>query len=127
MKYPLLFAGMSPWNGPSFDTANMMKADTNDNPREFLPELQATIDAFVNQGIELPAAFFFGDQDPGITLDNDLLLPILQEAYQGQPDLLQVTVMKNMPHGALPSEARATWDFLKHFRRLKGDKHISRL
>jgi hypothetical protein len=28
------------------------------------------------------------------------------------------TLMKNMPHGAVYDQSRATWEFLKHFRRV---------
>ncbi len=35
-----------------------------------------------------------------------------------------VTVMKNMPHGAIVEEARFTWEFMKRFRRLEGSKKV---
>jgi hypothetical protein len=35
-----------------------------------------------------------------------------------------VTVMKNMPHGAIAEEARFTWEFLKQFCRPKGSKKV---
>ena len=38
-----------------------------------------------------------------------------------------VTVMKNMPHGAVADEARFTWEFLKHFYRPKGSKKVCKV
>lgn len=35
-----------------------------------------------------------------------------------------VTVMKNMPHGAITEESRFAWSFLKRFRRLSNSKAI---
>ncbi|MCD8018372.1 MAG: hypothetical protein LUF92_01950 [Clostridiales bacterium] len=34
------------------------------------------------------------------------------------------TVMKNMPHGAIMEQSRATWEFLRHFSRPVGSKHV---
>lgn len=34
------------------------------------------------------------------------------------------TVMRDMPHGAIPDEARAAWNFMKRFRRPTGAKHV---
>jgi poly(3-hydroxybutyrate) depolymerase len=36
-----------------------------------------------------------------------------------------VTVMKNMPHGAIHEESRLIWEFLKPFRRVQGAKQIT--
>lgn len=40
-------------------------------------------------------------------------------AYRGSNDLpmVCVTVMKNMPHGAIREQSRVTWEFFRHFRR----------
>ncbi len=48
------------------------------------------------------------------------------EAYcqENQGDRVCITVMKNMPHGAIAEEARFTWEFLKHFYRPKGSKKV---
>ncbi len=35
-----------------------------------------------------------------------------------------ITTMKNMPHGAIAEESRLTWEFVKHFRRRKGQKQV---
>lgn len=56
-----------------------------------------------------------------------------QDAYAGLPEgdrfhtyvyangeglpMVYVTVMKNMPHGAIRQQSRVTWEFFRHFRR----------
>lgn len=35
-----------------------------------------------------------------------------------------ITAMKNMPHGAIAEESRLIWEFVKHFRRRKGQKQV---
>ena len=37
---------------------------------------------------------------------------------------LAITVMKNMPHGAISEESRFAWEFLKRFRRRAGEKKV---
>lgn len=36
-----------------------------------------------------------------------------------------VTVMKDMPHGAIREQSRVTWEFFRHFRRPDGSKTVS--
>ncbi len=38
-----------------------------------------------------------------------------------------LTVMKNMPHGAIFDESRAAWNFMKRFRRPNRNKHIEEI
>ena len=47
----------------------------------------------------------------------------LYTAADGMPRV-GYTVMKNMPHGAIPDESRAAWDFLRHFSRPQGSKTV---
>ena len=49
--------------------------------------------------------------------------------YHGPDGLPRVafTVMKNMPHGAIPEQSRAAWEFLRHFRRPAGSRQIEYL
>lgn len=35
-----------------------------------------------------------------------------------------VTMMKNMPHGAIREQSRAVWQFLRHYRREKGSPDV---
>lgn len=34
------------------------------------------------------------------------------------------TLMKNMPHGAIPDQSRAAWEFLRHFSRPEGSRTV---
>lgn len=47
-------------------------------------------------------------------------------AYRGGNGQIMVcvTLMKNMPHGAISSQSRVAWEFLRHFRRLPDRKTI---
>ncbi len=49
--------------------------------------------------------------------------------YHGPDGLPRVafTVMKNMPHGAIPEQSRAAWEFLRHFRRPAGGRQVEYL
>lgn len=150
LKYPTLFAAISPWNGPSGDTAFMMREDSNQMPHKLEANLQALLDDFQREGYELPCAFCFGDQDPGIPRAEDLFIaPFIRanhcdpkakfgslskvkkdrfrsEYYynaEGVP-MVTVTTMKNMPHGAIPEESEAVWNYLKQFKRSPGEKKI---
>ena len=53
----------------------------------------------------------------------DRLYTRLYTAADGTPRV-GYTVMKNMPHGAIPDESRAAWDFLRHFSRPQGSKTV---
>ena len=48
------------------------------------------------------------------------------EIYYGLDGVERVgyTVMKNMPHGAIPEQSRAAWEFLKKFYRPEGSRKI---
>ena len=49
--------------------------------------------------------------------------------YHGPDGLPRVafTIMKNMPHGAIPEQSRAAWEFLRHFRRPAGSRRVDYL
>ena len=49
--------------------------------------------------------------------------------YHGPDGLPRVafTIMKNMPHGAIPEQSRAAWEFLRHFRRPAGSRQVEYL
>lgn len=66
--------------------------------------------------------------------------PDMENTYANQPErerfhtyvyngesknpMVCVTVMKNMPHGAIREQSRAAWEFLKHFRRPTESKSV---
>lgn len=39
-------------------------------------------------------------------------------------NMASLTIMQNMPHGAIPDEARACWEFMCQFRRPNGSKKV---
>ncbi len=137
VSYPQLFAGVSPWNAPVGNTGAMMKEDTNRMQPEFDMEFTSVLQAFRESGYEMPCAFFFGDQDGAAKAEKDLMLQPMLEAngcvdmersdegrfakvsYKNREGKTRVTVtiMKDMPHGAVYEESRLAWNFLKHFRR----------
>lgn len=55
--------------------------------------------------------------------DGERLFTRLYQAADGTPRV-GYTVMKNMPHGAIPDQSRAAWDFMKHFSRPQGSKAV---
>ena len=38
--------------------------------------------------------------------------------------MVSVTIMRDMPHGAVYEESRFTWEFLKQFRRIGGARKV---
>ncbi|MCD8023781.1 MAG: prolyl oligopeptidase family serine peptidase [Lachnospiraceae bacterium] len=144
VRYPELFAGVSPWNAPVGNTGAMMKADSNDMAPQYDEEFTAILQNFLKSGYEMPCAFIFGDQDNAANAASDLMVqPMLtangclvqmkengdrytETFYQNEEGvtMVTVTVMKDMPHGALLEESRHTWEFLKQFSRKKGNETI---
>lgn len=144
VSFPHLFAGVSPWNAPIGNTAAMMKEDSNLMEPRFDQEFSSLLDTFVKSGYEMPCAFVFGDKDPAASAKSDLMIkPMLaanrcifteetrkhdcfavsHKDNRGRT-MVTVTVMKNMPHGAVCEESRLTWEFLKNFRRIEGSRQV---
>ena len=61
---PHLFAGISPSNGPWFDSRSMQLKDDSKPPKEMAPEIAQMMKKFEESGWEMPCAFFYGDNDP---------------------------------------------------------------
>ena len=55
--------------------------------------------------------------------DGERLCTRIYQASDGTPRI-GYTVMKNMPHGAIPDQSRAAWDFIRHFSRPQGSKAV---
>ncbi len=137
VRYPELFAGVSPWNAPVGNTGAMMREDSNRMSPEYDVEFTAVLQDFLDSGYEMPCAFIFGDQDNAADAASDRMIqPMLiangcvaQEKSEGghvsetlhqngdHVTMVTIAVMKDMPHGALPEESRHTWKFLKQFSR----------
>lgn len=158
VRYPWLFAGISPWNAPRADTFALRREDSPAMPDRFGPEMEEVLAGFTAGGYELPAWFCYGDNDPAAAPEENLMLETLLRAngctgeavaldsasqyprgagyQQGErfstmayPKAdgavpVAVTVMKEMPHGAIHDQSRAAWRFLRRFRRIEGRKDI---
>lgn len=68
------------------------------------------------------------DSPVGYTPDSEVIGQEARERFHtyrfGQPPMVVLTVMKNMPHGAITEQSRAVWEFLRSFRRLEGSKNV---
>ena len=159
LAYPELFAAASPSNGPWFDTTSMQQIDASKAPTDLTDEAYATIRRFEQEGWEMPCAFFYGDNDPGVRAEENRYLSVYCKAngcsaepaetltaenfftaengyregdrfqtavYRNRDGQARVcvTVMNNMPHGAIAEESRFAWHFLKRFRRPEGSRSV---
>jgi len=144
IQYPYLFAGVSPWNAPAGSTAAMMREDSGIMEPKFDEGFASLLKAFLESGYEMPFAFIFGDKDKAARPKEDLMLEpmiaangcIRREETKGDgfftvshknkegQAMVTLTIMKNMPHGAVHEESRLTWEFLKNFRRVAGSRRV---
>lgn len=56
--------------------------------------------------------------------EGDRLMTFVYNNTEHLPEFCY-TEVKDMPHGAIAEEARATWEFVKHFSRLNGEKRVT--
>ncbi|MGN0084682.1 MAG: alpha/beta hydrolase family esterase [Atopobiaceae bacterium] len=133
--HPELFAAASPWNcPPSSAIKGSAMGDFVCNP------------AFATAGYEMPFWTAAGDADnkapAHLGVDVDVLLKgngctregadtvvdgrIATTRFRNAAGSVRVceTLMQDMPHGAISAEARACWEFMKHFRRPTGAKNV---
>ena len=164
IRYPELFAGISPWNAPKPDSIAMSREDRPIDSEGFSDAFQDILTEFLAKSVRLPAYYIFGDQDPAASPAQDLTLASLLRAnrcrlrsdpatptgyrpdsidagevaypgsdgyregermttycYCGEDGETQVCVslIRDLPHGAIHDESRAAWNFLKRFRRIR--------
>ncbi len=140
VRYPEVFAAFSSWNAPVGNTGAMMKEDSGVMAPEYDGEFTEILNRFLESGYEMPCSFIFGDKDSGAVMEKDLMIKPMVQAnrcvsmvcedkeghiatyyknVQGNT-MVAVTVMKDMPHGAIREESRFTWQFLKQFHRKAG-------
>ena len=150
-RHPALYAAISPWNSPIHAYEDELAAGgwempmfaingdldhKMDIPRHSYPHLFETF-IRLNGGTPRPAA----QPDPWPWEHDELwdasnkytfeagypqggrLTTYVYHNRAGQPRFC-FTNVKDMPHGAIHDEARATWDFLRHFSRPKGGKTV---
>jgi poly(3-hydroxybutyrate) depolymerase len=144
--HPWLFAAASPWNGPDMETCKkgniasyVYHPDFIDSDYE-LPffiivgdnDSKAIADRRDELEIVLPinGCSFLNEEELKnyYTKENKF-----EEGHRfktnvyrnsNQSTRVGLTVMKNMPHGAIFDESRAAWNFMKRFRRPNRNKHI---
>ena len=158
---PQLFAAIAASNGPKFDSVSMGEKEALTYEGEPSEIVLKDIESFSKENWEMPAIFFYGDNDPAAKEEENpvkkLFLDangceelnvkelnpnkhLLGEGYVQRDrfkifaypskthsgEILQYTIiMKNMPHGAIPDESLFTWNFLKQFKRIDGDKAVT--
>lgn len=152
--YPQCFAAISPWNGPGLDSITLYETGTA--ATGYSPAFSAVVEQFQRGGWELPGFFYYGDRDNKVLPQYDAFPQLLRRAnrcgdapperlappagcaqgerfditgYRG-PDgqvRVAVTMMRDMPHGAIDDESRACWEQLRHFRRPAGSRGVEYL
>lgn len=150
-RHPRLYAALSPWNSPivSFEQALLeegwqmpmfsINGDLDhkmDIPRRSYPKL---FESFIRLNGGIPHAddpqapwHWKADEiwnsqnrytiEAGFPQGRRLTTWVYHNA-QGHPRFC-FTSVKDMPHGAIHDEARAAWEFLRHFSRPDGSKTV---
>lgn len=145
---PGYFAAASPWNGPSVDAIRSsglgdfifapefegagvempfwIAAGDSDDKAGTLSSAEVDIILAANGceracGIHLDSGKTYGEKagySEGGRFSTDLF-------FNGEKSpRVALTLMKDMPHGAIADEARASWEFMKQFRRPKGSGRV---
>lgn len=146
-SYPRLFAAASPWNSPGAAAlavgglGSFLYADDFANSGFDMPfwtfygdsDDKAPVvreDGFdailrANGCSTEPTAHWSGEHyektggyHSGDRLETDVF------ANSGGQFMAGFTIVRNMPHGAIPDEARACWMFVRRFSRPLGSKHV---
>ena len=150
--FPELFAAASPWNGPSMNDCKKMGSSVMGsyyiepsflNSEYEMPvwicvgdnDGKAGVDRGEELQIMLKANHCSLDSKEIWNSENHYFIEdgykeaerIRSEVFSDNSGIVKVglTVMKNMPHGAIEDESRAAWEFMKHFYRKKGDKKVT--
>lgn len=144
--YPELYAAASPWNWPpaaaiarsgmgdflikpDFDTSGFEMptfAIYGDSDNK-APYDEESIDKLLSangcncNGQELDALEFYSP-NRGFS-EGERFSTTVFSNEDGSPRVA-VTRMRDMPHGAIPDEARAAWEFMRRFRRPAGSKIV---
>lgn len=146
--FPELYAAASPWNGPDLPTCERMRIDSYVYHEDFAAS-GYEMPFWICVGDSDAKAAANRDDELGIVLPANGCDPASEQAWDGENHYtadagyldgarmdtrvfstaggsvrVGVTTMKNMPHGAIPDEARAAWEFMRRFRRVSGSKTI---
>lgn len=137
-RFPRLFAGLSPWNAPPAVTDPSFPDSQCQQPCFIIVgdnDALAPVDAtFVSDLLQANGCIAERDEtaplgyvcqeirsadyyttEKGYTSGSRFTTYIFH-GLQGDPRVA-VTIMQDMPHGAIHDESRATWEFLRQFRR----------
>ena len=144
-RYPQLFAALSPWNAPPAETwpgfpeigfempcfiylgdSDPITRDKTQTLPEQMLKANRCAAAQTPEGF-VPDAVYNGENHytaaRGYAEGGRFDTAVWYDA-QGLPRV-GVTVMKNMPHGAIRDESRAAWEFLKRYRRPGNGKTVA--
>lgn len=148
--HPEQFAAVSPWNAPFVDSFDKLIAEKWEMPcfifagdqDEKVP-LWENLDSLLENMLKAngcclreaeghrPLKYIpdlFHDQDNFYTKENGYEDGGRMQTFlfKNKRGLVRVgfTLMKNMPHGAVYDQSRATWEFLRKFSRIPGSKKV---
>jgi poly(3-hydroxybutyrate) depolymerase len=150
--FPELFAAISPWNAPFHDEFNEIISRgydlpcficAGDNDEKVAWE---DVDCLLENMLKINHCETKEDQsDIPVTftpdeirdannyytkenkyIDGDRFQTFVYNSVAGH-NRVSLTLMKNMPHGAVYDQSRAAWEFLKRFKRFEGSVKVSEL
>ncbi len=149
--YPALFAAASPWNGPGMEDCRRMNIDQyvyhedfKDSGYEmpfwiFVGDSDSKASAFREDELDIVLAANHCDRSSEEIWDKDNHYTAANGYSEGERFFTRVfrnaggsvrvglTVMKNMPHGAVWDESRAAWEFMKRFRRPSAGRTVEEI
>ncbi|MBR0138265.1 MAG: hypothetical protein IJM15_07630 [Erysipelotrichaceae bacterium] len=145
--FPELFAAVSPWNGPGMN----LKIDTYVYHEDF-ENSEYEMPFWINVGDSDNKAGSYREDELDIVLKPNGCSRDSEETWNGDNYYtiekgykegerfntrvfrnsngsvrVGLTVMKNMPHGAIWDQSRAAWNFMKRFRRVDGNTKIEEI
>lgn len=149
--FPQLFAAASPWNGPGLSAVKVL------GPGEYVycdgfEDSGYEMPFWTVVGDSDSKAGAFREDELDILLKANGCDRSTEEIWNGENHYLKekgylegerfftrvfrnekgsvrvgLTVMKNMPHGAIWDESRAAWEFMRRFRRVNGNKQVEEI
>lgn len=143
--FPSLFAGLSPWNAPALpnDQVDVIQAQfesggwempyfffAGDNDALALAETDKLFSRMLRVNHcapqDKPDLVYTGEdrytEERGYREGERMTTQVYLDR-EGVPKVA-LTVMKNMPHGAIHDESRAAWEFLRRFCRPLGSRKV---
>jgi predicted peptidase len=147
--YPYLFAAASPWNGPSIEACKNIH---NIGSYVFKPEFENgeyEMPFWTVVGDSDNKAGMYREDELEIILkanhckkENEVILDkdnfykkengykendrFMTRSFKNEDgvEMVCLTIMKNMPHGAIADESLAAWNFMRKFKRVNKDNKV---